>query len=151
MFNLPGTGDKFNEAKGDCGNLSQSILIEWSDDFNEKNTLNLTFNLNSTTKEFSLKEGIFNLSTKVVPGSQNRTILYYVGTTFEAPKDKSYHCTRVQTLNLTDTEQVSNTTIPVGTVSVSSVLVEAFHSGDKQEFSTAIDCDAINTPGNFRN
>ncbi|XP_055298249.1 lysosome-associated membrane glycoprotein 1-like [Sitodiplosis mosellana] len=146
IYNIPGaTGDKFKEAEGNCGNTSQFIVIEWTE-ADEKNTLKLTFSLNETAKEFSLTESVFNLSTKIVPGSNNRTILYYVGNTFEAPKDKSYHCTRVQTLNLTDTDHVTNTTVPSGTVSVSSILVQAFHLGDKQEFSTAIDCDAINTP-----
>lgn len=146
VYNIPGTADKFNGADGTCGNTTQNIVIKFGET-SENNTLSLTFKLNATTKEFSLTESVFNLSTNIVPGSDNRTILYYVGKTFEAPKDKSYHCTRVQTLNLTDTDQ-ANANV-VGTVSVSGVLVEAFHTGDKQEFSTAVDCDAINTPGMF--
>ena len=122
IYNVPGTtGDKFKEVKGNCGNTTQFIVIEWIE-ANETNTLNLTFNFNATQKEFSLTESVFNLSTSIIPGSQNRTILYYVGKTFEAPKDKSYHCTRVQQLNLTDTDNVTNTTVPVGTVDVLSLI-----------------------------
>lgn len=147
MYNVPGNkADKFYEATGECGNTTQFINIEWKDDVNQTNGLKLTFGLNETANEFELKEGVFTLSNNVLPGSQNSTKLYIVGSTFVAPKDKSYHCTRVEKLNLTDTV-VTNTTEPVGTVSVSHVLVEAFHTGDKQDFSSSVDCDAINTPG----
>jgi len=148
IYNLPGDGDKgkFKEAKGKCGKDTQFIVIEWFE-ANQTNTFNLTFGLIPNTTEFGLIEAVFNLSSNIVPtSSKDRLILYHVGNTFIAPKDKSYHCTRVQSLNLTDTNIVTNTTIPVGTVSVSSVLLEAFHKGDNQDFSSAIDCDAINTP-----
>lgn len=144
---MPGTGNDTKSAKGSCGNgtTDQYIVIEWLVE-GEVNTLHLTFHLNATTKEFSLTESVFNLSSNVIPNNNKTLVFYRVGSFFEIPKDRSYYCTRVQSLNLTDSATADNV---VGTVSVSHVLLEAFHSAQNKQYSSSIDCDAINTPGNI--
>lgn len=148
VYNLPKTnGDEFQKSKGSCGNgtTDQNILIEWLVD-DQPNSLNLTFRLNqtSTPKEFSLHEAVFNLSANIVPNNNQSFIFYRVGSVFDSPKERSYHCTRDQVANLTDSETSSNV---VATVTVSHVQLEAYHSGQSKKYSSAIDCDAINTPG----
>lgn len=72
-------------------------------------------------------------------------MLYHLGSDFNAPLDMSYHCTRVQTLNLTKNHEVNSTTI--GYVLVSKVQLEPFHHAKGDSFSSAKDCDdAIDTP-----
>lgn len=148
ILNLPSPGDRFVETKGSCGNgtTDQNITIIWLSDDSSVNTLNLTFRLNSTSKpnEFSLYEAVFNLSSSVLPNnSTNR--FYHVGGFFETPISKSYHCTRVQILNLTNSEDPKS--VIAGTVSLSHVIMEAYRTDDNQNYSTSIDCDAMNTPG----
>lgn len=134
-----------SKINGSCGNgiKYQYIFIEWTDK-NGPNTMNLTFHLNETAKEFSLVEAAFNLSAETLPNVAKKTKLefHHVGSAFVTPKDRSYHCTRVQSLNLTS---IDGTT--VGTVSFSKTLLQAFHKGEPGQLSTAVDCDAINTPG----
>lgn len=145
VYNLPGTGNDTKSAKGSCGTIEQYIVIDWLEN-GQENTLNLTFHLNATTKEFSLTEGVLNVSSNVIPNYNQSLVFYHVGSFFEIPKDRSYYCTRVQSLNLTDSATPNSTT--VGTFSVSHVLLEAFHSAQNKQYSSSIDCDAINTPGN---
>lgn len=151
VYNLPGTPNATSAVKaaeGSCGNgtSDQYIVIEWTE-AGQINQMNLTFHLNTTTstKEFSLSEAVFNLSSNIVPNNNRSFTFYHVGSVFEIPKDRSYYCTRSQSLNLTDSAASKNT---VGTVSVSHVLLEAYHSSSKADYSNSIDCDAINTPGN---
>lgn len=105
--NLPVDGDKgkFREVKGKCGNDTQFIIIEWIE-VDQINTLNLTFSLIPNTTAFGLNEAIFNLSSNIVPSSQDRTILSYIG---------------------------KNTTIPTGAVNDTlDVLGEDLHEEDNR-------------------
>lgn len=63
---------------------------------------------------------------------------------FNTPLDMSYHCTRVQTLNLT--KNMATNGVAIGYAYVSKVQFEAFHHTKGDSFSTAKDCDAIDTP-----
>lgn len=143
--------DPESSVSGTCGNINgtseQFILINWSDN-SAHNALNMTFKLNHTTNEFTLNKIAFDLDKTIFPNDANLTsyYYYYVGSTFATPKQNSYHCTRPQALNLTNSE---NSTNVVGTVSLSHTLLEAYHEGKSKQFSTPIDCDAINTPGIF--
>lgn len=143
VYNLP--GDAESNITGSCGNgtSNQNIVIEWTDK-NGPNTMNLTFHLNETAKEFSLFEVAFNLSAGTLPNvaKQRKLEFYHVGNAFVTPKDRSYHCTRIQSLNLTDSDKAV-----VGTVSYIKTLLQAYHTGGAGQLSTAVDCDAINTPG----
>lgn len=133
----------FQKSKGSCGNGSnvQYIFIEWP----EQNSLNLTFHLNETKKsEISLYEAVFNLSANVVPNNNKTFTFYHVKNEFEVPKGNSYHCGSERVANLTDSSTSSNV---VGTVTVSQVTLQAFHTGKDTKYASAIDCEGINTPG----
>lgn len=111
------------------------------------NKLLLAFVFNDTTREVVLKEIQFALNGTVLPQGKNETIrMNYKGDKLSAPKGNSYYCTKVQLLNLVDNTHPNNT---IALAEISHVQLEAFHKGDKQ-FSTAVDCDAINTPGSKR-
>ena len=86
-------------------------------------------------------EDVFNF---VLFFSVNSTVrLLHIANNFSTPLGLSYHCTRVQKLDLTGSE---NSTELVGFVDISHIQFEAFHSQQNDKFSTAHDCDAIDTP-----
>lgn len=149
VYNIP--KDPESHVNGSCGNINgtseQFIVIQWSDN-NAFNLLNMTFKLNHTTNDFSLNKITFELDKAIFPNDANFSSYsyYHVGSSFATPKQNSYHCTRPQILNLTNSETTSNIT---GTVSLSHTLLEAYHEGKNKQFSTSIDCDAISTPGTF--
>lgn len=75
---------------------------------------------------------------------ENQTIqLIHRGGDFSAPVKMSYHCTRPQIFNLTET--INNEEI-IGTVKVHDVQTEAFRSANATGFATARDCDSSETP-----
>lgn len=147
MYNIPKEPE--SRVNGSCGNVNgtseQFILIQWLDN-NAFNTMNMTFELNHTTNEFMLNKLAFELDKAIFPSDANLSSYsyYYVGSSFATPKQNSYHCTRPQILNLTNSETSPNAT---NKVSLSHTLLEAYHEGKTKQFSTSIDCDAINTPG----
>lgn len=68
--------------------------------------------------------------------------IFYSGENFTTPVAMSYHCTRAQTFNMT----ANQSTKAAGSLTLSHVQFEAFHSQGNDVFSTAKDCDAIDTP-----
>lgn len=146
LYNLP--VQKTTIPTGHCGNGTedQAIVIGWpSDTQNKTNSFALTFHL-SKPYEFELFEVAYEIFAGDLPKGNNDTLkFYHVGSTFSTPTQMSYHCTKVQSLNLTSSE---NGTETVGHVLLSQVQLEAYHQGRGNGFSAAIDCDAINTPGN---
>lgn len=136
--------DTSKVTSGSCGNGStdQSIVIEWNE-HNATNTMLLTFALNGS--DFYLKEIVAELSSNILPNEKNSsTKLYHVTSVFKIPKDRSYHCTKVTSWNLTNNE-VNGT--EVGSINFSHVLMQAYHTGADKNFSQSVDCDAMNTPG----
>lgn len=63
-------------------------------------------------------------------------------TDFKTPEKMSYHCTRVQKFNMSETISGNET---IGTISVGHVQVEAFRSANATGFSTVHDCDSSET------
>lgn len=75
----------------------------------------------------------------------NQTIkLFNTIPQFQTHTENSYHCTRVQQLNLT-VSAAENATIG-GQLAVSRLQLEAFHRSHDERFSTAHDCDSVDTP-----
>lgn len=134
---------------GHCSNGTdpQTISVHWkSATQNQSNSFALTFCLNATTNEFALCEAVYQIFAGDLPNGNNDTLnFYHEAPIYPAPKQMSYHCNKVQAFNLTDS---SNSTHIVGVASVSKVQWQAYHIGRDGSFSTASDCDAINTPGN---
>lgn len=136
--------DTSKVRSGSCGNGStdQNIEIGWNEN-DATNTLLLTFALNGS--DFYLKEIAAELSSNILPNEKNSsTELNHVKSVFKIPKDRSYHCTKVTSWNLTSAE-VNGT--EVGFIDFSHVLMQAYHTGAKKDFSQSVDCDAMNTPG----
>lgn len=76
--------------------------------------------------------------------TENQTVqLIHRGGDFSAPLKMSYHCTRSQVFNLTET--IHNQDI-IGTVKVHDVQVEAFRTASAAGFASAHDCDSSETP-----
>lgn len=69
--------------------------------------------------------------------------LYHIHNDFATTLSMSYHCSKAQTIGFTngkdDKKIVANATI-------SHVQLEAYHKQKSDEFSTARDCEAIDTP-----
>lgn len=55
----------------------------------------------------------------------------------------SYHCNKVQTIGFTNTKESKEIT---ANATISHVQLEAFHTSESSQFSTAQDCEAIDTP-----
>lgn len=55
----------------------------------------------------------------------------------------SYHCNKLQTLSFTNSKIG---TVTVANATISHVQLEAFHKQTSDQFSTARDCEAIDTP-----
>lgn len=55
----------------------------------------------------------------------------------------SYHCNKLQTLQFTDSKDSKEI---ISNVTFSHVQLEAFHKQENDQFATARDCEAIDTP-----
>jgi len=145
LYNIP-ANNTHHTVTGDCGNgtTPQQILLQWGDK-TPANTFLLTFSQNSSVEQFGLLEIVFSINPQNdFPNAKNDTILlYHVGNVFDTPLHHSYHCTKLQTLNLTATE---NSTETAALLRLSHVQLEAYHKTQDPQFSQAKDCDAIDTP-----
>lgn len=70
--------------------------------------------------------------------------LFNVQPHYKTRSDMSYHCTRPQLLDLAASITVNATA--VAHLEVSQLQFEAFHHTHDDRFSTAKDCDAVDTP-----
>uniref|UniRef100_A0A1L8DTF3 Lysosome-associated membrane glycoprotein 5 n=1 Tax=Nyssomyia neivai TaxID=330878 RepID=A0A1L8DTF3_9DIPT len=141
LYNLP--ANDTNVDSGFCDGEKNVLTLKWK----ESNMASLIFNANNTVKEYQLAELRFGLNASdIFADAQANQILKLVHKQkeFATPLTMSYHCTRSQTLNLTSTE-ASEVTV-LGQAFVSRMQLEAFHTRNSDVFSTAKDCDAIDTP-----
>lgn len=69
----------------------------------------------------------------------------YTNKTFVTPISRSYYCTKVQTIVANETSTSVAATTPAQII-LSHVQLEAFHEKENHEFSSAKDCDAMETP-----
>lgn len=131
-------------ASGKCGNGTspQQIVLEWG----IGNGLLLLFEENQSAEQYDLAQIAFTLNATDLPNGRNDTIikLYHTTNTFGTPLHMSYHCTKIQTLNLAENEKSNST---VAYLKLSHVQLEAYHKENNNKFSQAKDCDAIDTPG----
>lgn len=162
LYNIP--KNAIVEDVGCDYNSSQLLQVNWGPSsaqhsmtlqFERTNgTINMTmimFNLPLLSTEFPNAKGkwvpIYDDETVINKFSfslENQTInLVHRGFDFSAPIKMSYHCTRPQVFNLTETIVDKQVT---GTVKVHDVQVEAFRKSGSTAFSTARDCDSTETP-----
>uniref|UniRef100_A0A7G3ANF8 Lysosome-associated membrane glycoprotein 5 n=1 Tax=Lutzomyia longipalpis TaxID=7200 RepID=A0A7G3ANF8_LUTLO len=141
LYNLP--ANDTTVASGFCDGEKNVLQLVWK----KSSWVSLTFTSNSTVKEYKLNELRFDLNASdIFPDAQaNQTLtLVHKKSEFTTPITMSYHCTRAQTLNLTSADATEVTVL--GQALVSRLQLEAFHTRDSDSFSTAKDCDAIDTP-----
>lgn len=79
---------------------------------------------------------------KIIPEGQTIQLFHNSTGEFKTPEKMSYHCTRAQKLNMTETVDSKK---EIGWISVSQVQVEAFLSEKAIGFSTVHDCDSSET------
>lgn len=145
LHNVPAALTRVAPETCNNGTKDQRITIEWGPVSSPSSFL-LLFGFNATTSQYSVKEITVALNTYELPHGKNETIMFWnTENLFAVPQGMSYHCTRNQTLNMTDTEQSNKT---VAWAFVSHLQFEAYHKGSIAQFSYAKDCDAIDTPGN---
>lgn len=138
LYNIPANNTKV--AGGRCGNESDEISIEWDKNSN----FNLKFELNKTTTDFYLSTIFFKISidNKTFSDAKTQQInLYMNGEFFDTPNSLSYHCTKPQQFNVSNHDGAV-----AGHVTLAHLQFEAFQTKDNENFSTAKDCDAIDTP-----
>ncbi|XP_059618395.1 lysosome-associated membrane glycoprotein 1-like [Phlebotomus argentipes] len=142
LYNLP--ANDTTVASGFCDGEKNVLQLVWK----KYSTVKLTFSVNNTVKEYELTELRFDLNASdIFPGAKANQSLTLVHKKHEfiTPLTMSYHCTRAQALNLTSAEASDEVTV-LGQALVSRLQLEAFHTRDSDAFSTAKDCDAIDTP-----
>lgn len=142
LYNIP---PKATVKDGICQAVTQQIQISWGTDEAEHSML-LQFDLKSKTSELTMLRFIIAIVGDDFPNAlENQTIsMLHRGKDFSAPLEMSYHCTRSQRFNLTET--VAETTM-VGSVTMRDVQVEAFRKANSSSnFSAVHDCDGADTP-----
>ena len=114
IYNLP---KEMIHSDDDCYefNQTESISLKWLLNNETKDVNQITFKFNQLNNRFSLYQIIISICPDTIfEDANNDTIqLVYHNSTFVTPLNMSYHCTREQTLNLTET--IDNATV-VGTV-----------------------------------
>lgn len=128
----------------DCDkDTTQAMQINWGP-ADAQHTMVMNFERgNGTTNMTMMMFTLPLLNTTFPDAKENQSIqLIHRSNEFSTPLKMSYHCTRPQYFNLTETiidSQVS------GVAKVHDVQVEAFRSAGATGFSTARDCDSSET------
>ncbi|XP_063698641.1 lysosome-associated membrane glycoprotein 1-like [Culicoides brevitarsis] len=131
--NIPVNGSRVLE--GSCTNTTQMIKIET----NENCTFSLTFL--KEKESFELSDMMFVLDGTAMGAKDPQITIHYTNKTFVTPITRSYYCTKEQTIFANDTAAATPAQIVL-----SHVQLEAFHTKTAHEFSSAKDCDAMETP-----
>ncbi|CAD7086138.1 unnamed protein product [Hermetia illucens] len=133
---------------GNCLNQTEQISLEWGP-IDALHSLVIQFSKNESRKEFAVQSLVFNIPIEGdnfpnAKEGQHAQLIYAGKPVFSTPLHMSYHCTRKQKLNLTET--LDMTSEPNGQVTLTNVQFEAFRPNNSTSFSTAKDCDAPDTP-----
>ncbi|GAB0096787.1 Lysosome-associated membrane glycoprotein [Sergentomyia squamirostris] len=140
LYNLPANDTTVKD--GYCDGEKNWLQLAW-----KNGNASLIFSVNNTVKEYQLAQLQFNLNVSGIfsDAQANQTLtLVHKRNEFATPLTMSYHCARQQVLNLTSTDPQEVTLL--GQALVTRLQLEAFHTRDSDVFSTAKDCDAIDTP-----
>ncbi|EDV99081.1 lysosome-associated membrane glycoprotein 1 [Drosophila grimshawi] len=143
LFNVP-TDAKVDHSICDS-QTSQSMQLNWGPaalpEF-------IALQLDNKNKSISLTsvQMQITVSTKDYPDAKENQTVYFIRTSqnsdFKTPEKMSYHCTRVQKFNMTETLNHNET---MATISFSHVQVEAFRPNNTTGFSAVHDCDSSET------
>jgi len=145
LFSVPVNDTK--AVDGSCEKESQSITVQWG----KSNNMKLTFKVNDTASQFMLSELDLSINATemgVNDAKADQIIhLYHINDDFTTPLAMSYHCNKYQVLAFTNSTDSKDSKIIVANATISHVQLEAFNKNQKgDQFSTARDCEAIDTP-----
>lgn len=141
LYNIPADA-KVHDANCD-NNVTQVMQINWGP-AEAQSMMSVTFEMKNKTAQMSMIMFSLPLTADRFPDAkENETaVLIHRGFDFSAPAKMSYHCTRSQKFNLTETIIDKDV---MGTLTVHDVQVEAFRKGNSTGFSTVHDCDSVET------
>lgn len=124
-------------------NTTQFLQVNWGP-ASAQHIMVMQFDRVNGTTNMTMLMFTLPLDSDNFPNAKaNQTVqLIHRGSDFSTPLKMSYHCTRAQVFNLTET--IMHTEV-VGTVKVHDVQVEAFRTNKAAGFSTARDCDSSQT------
>jgi len=140
LYNVPVNDTKV--VDGSCEKDIQSITVQWG----KSSKMMLTFKVNDTTSQFMLSEIDLSINATAAfsDAKADQIIgLYHKNDEFATPLAMSYHCNKYQPLAFTNSKE---STVTVANATISHVQLEAFHKQKSDQFSTARDCEAIDTP-----
>jgi len=140
LYNIP--ANKTAVVNGSCGKDDQSITVQWG----QNSQMTLQFTANASAQQFMLSEVhlTINASDVFKDAQANQTIeLYHVNKEFATSLSMSYHCNKMQLIGFTNSKDGKDI---VANATISHVQLEAFHTQKTNTFSTARDCEAIDTP-----
>lgn len=141
IYNIPATAT-LHDVNCESNN-TQEIVLNWGP-ANAIHSITIYFERNSSNVNVHTIMVSMPIDANEFINAKPDTVnLIYRGDIFEAPSHMSYHCTRPQILNATETidgEEIK------GTIRLSDVQMEAFRTENSTSFSTARDCDSSETP-----
>lgn len=140
LYNVPVNATSV--ATGSCGKDDQSITVQWG----QLSQMMLQFTANNSAQQFTLSEIYLsiNVSDIFMDAKANQIMqLYHINNDFPTSLAMSYHCNKIQTIGFTNTKDSKDITV---NATISHVQLEAFHKQNTDQFSTARDCEAIDTP-----
>lgn len=135
IYNIPVQNSQI--INGSCGDGSsdQYITIEWADK-NLVSTMDLFFKFYET-HVYVLNELLFEINVAIFPNGTKNSLKYlYIGDDFWAPEGWSYHCTKVQSVELSG----ENRRYIMGTVTLTNIQFEATLTGNIIHFSKPYQC-----------
>ncbi|XP_037958760.1 lysosome-associated membrane glycoprotein 1-like [Teleopsis dalmanni] len=141
LLNIPADAKVFD---GSCdGTITQNIHINWGP-VDAVNMMVMQFDVKESSVQMTMVSINIPLTSDRFPDAkENQTIqLLHRGFDFTAPNKMSYHCTRPQEFNLTETIAENKV---MGKMTVRNVQVQAFLPEKANGFSVAHDCDSSET------
>ncbi|XP_017081492.1 lysosome-associated membrane glycoprotein 1 [Drosophila eugracilis] len=142
LYNIPS-----NASVEDVECVSQTIQdihLIWGPDTSKQSLLMYFNKKNDSTVLSSVQIHLTVLTEEFPNAKENQTIqlIHRSDGDFKTPEKMSYHCTRVQKMNLSETLDAQQL---IGWISVSHVQVEAFRTANATGFSAVHDCDSSET------
>ncbi|EDW49707.1 GM16136 [Drosophila sechellia] len=142
LYNIPSNA---SVEDAECeSHTTQFIHLIWGPETSKQSLLMYFDKINDTTVLSSIQIHLTLLSEDFPDAKENQTVQLITRSSgeFKTPDKMSYHCTRVQKMNMTETLDAEPL---IGWISVRHVQVEAFRRANDTGFSVGHDCDSSET------
>ncbi|EDV54384.1 lysosome-associated membrane glycoprotein 1 [Drosophila erecta] len=142
LYNIPSNASvEDSECKSQT---TQFIHLIWGPETSKQSLLMYFDKSNDTTVLSSIQIHLTLLPEDFTDAKENQTVqlLHKSDGEFKTPEKMSYHCTRDQKMNMTETLDAKQL---IGWITVSRVQVEAFRMANDTGFSVGHDCDSSET------